>query len=183
MPMALLLVNRRRMGPARGRREALAIAALAGAAVVAVLAFAHGAARAPASFADQGWTGQLATAAPVEAPPAEPLSSAALVVPKSRMALPPPPVLHVKAVCDSADTTCVTRAASAPPDASAAKRRVAALDPVVARDVAAKTKTDAKASGGFLGGLNPLAHLPDIASFGRPIASAGHAVANWITRF
>ncbi len=194
--MALLLANRRRVVAvkhravsANRRREVMALA-VAAVAMVAALAYARdnastGTAAKPAAIADQGWTGQLASVAPAWIAPTEPLSSAALVVPKSKMALPPPPpkpVLHVKAVCDSADTTCVTRASLAPADASGAKRR--APSDGVARDAAAaKAKSTTRADGGFLGNLNPLAHLPDMASLGRPFASAGRAVAGWMKWF
>ena len=124
----------------------------------------------------QDWAGHLAELAPATAAaPSEPMSSAALVVPKAQLALPPLPKASTKSMrpCPP-DASCVP-IAKAPTSSPAAppRRLVAAADKANAADKPGKT---------LVGMLNPLNHLPDMTAVGRPFASAGGAVAGWFKR-
>ncbi len=168
--------------PFPGRhREVLALAA---AAALAGLALAH---HEPQHVevgvpAVGGWFGELAAVA--GAPEAPPLSSSSLVVPRAALALPP--IVRAspqfKAVCDSADDTCALR----PIPLVAPTRRPVASDPL--RQTAAKRAADVRkatsvgraADTPF--SFNPLDHLPDAATFGRPFEAAGSILSGWVKR-
>lgn len=117
------------------------------------------------------WAGQLAGLPPAAKPnPSEPLSSAALTVPKAAMALPAPPRAAPPAaatavkprLCDG--TACPPAKLAAAP--AAAVRRPA---PAPVREASLMER------------LNPLNHLPDMVK--RPFASAGDTIAGWAKRF
>lgn len=162
----------------RTSRETLALVAAAAAMTFALSFAIHArhertaALAAPAPVAQeaqapqQDWAGHLAELPPAAATPAEHLSSAALVVPKSALTLPQPPA-RPKVARQCADAACLAGKASA----GAPKRQFAAAEP----------KAD-ESSNGFLHQLNPLNHLPDMSAVGRPFSTAGGAVAGWFKR-
>ena len=185
--MAMLSASAPRILNIAARRDTLAIAA---AAVVALAALAYGHHGESGSMkpAAQGWTGNL-TPATAGAVPVEPMRSSSLVVPKETLTLPPlpaKPIVRAKNSCDSADRLCVVRpiaVIAVPP-----KRQIAAMEPRGALvppglipmpgPSGPVTKPAAAESKGF--SLNPLNHIPDMATVGRPFTAAGQAVSGWI---
>ncbi len=113
---------------------------------------------------DQVWTGRLAEVAPAASvPPREPMSSASLVVPKSALALPATP-----------RKTPVKVAVPVPPTRTqmAGNTQAASVEP-----------DRSSHEDGLLHSINPMNHLPDMSSVGRPLAYAGETVAGWFRHF
>lgn len=125
----------------------------------------------------QDWTGHLADVAPrTETVPAEPLSSAALVVPKSQLALPTTPASPLVRSRNCVDTSCATKANGRVP---LARRQIAAAVSA-ATEKSDRAPTEKKSA---LAALNPLNHLPDMSAIGRPFTYAGGTISGWIKRF
>jgi len=189
--MALLSTNAHGRSLLRPRRETIALAA---AGIVAALAYSHrGLQHHPSERRAGGevWTGRLAAVSPAPSEPSlSAMSSASLVVPKAQLALPPDPPkpkFYVKTVCDSADTTCITRV-TAPPGAPARKL---ALDedkstgawslspprpPGLIPEVAKQTNILDTGTAAVPGTPD---HPSLLASAVRPFAAIGHAVQGW----
>ena len=168
----------------RANRETLALVFGACTATFAIAYGLHGKpaeTQVPAAVASanpqQDWTGHLADVPPnatTTAPASEPLSSDSLTVPKAQLALPGMPAKPKARPCDGGPTPC-----------PAAK--VAAPVPPVRKQVAATTPSPAQARAekehGLMATLNPLNHLPDMATVKRPFAYAGDTVSGWFKRF
>ena len=125
----------------------------------------------PTAPEQQDWAGHLAELkSEVPTAPSEPLSSAALVVPKSQLALPPAPrAARSTRACADGPCSTIARTPTAP------TRR-----PMVAADAKGDQPTKPKKS--LLGMLNPLNHLPDVSVVSRPFTYAGGTVAGWFKR-
>ena len=134
----------------------------------------------------QGWVGELAVTAASGSSEAKPLSSSSLVIPSTELALPAvaKAPLQVKNACDSADDRCAVR----PLAVVAPSRRQASATDGQARPVAVKRAPEVQtvslasppAEKKF--SLNPLDHLPDAATLGRPFEAAGSMVSGWVRR-
>jgi hypothetical protein len=186
--MALIWTHAQRLNLPRPRRETMMLAA----AGIMAGAFAYGhhvVQESRPSTADQIWAGRLAAAIPSAGGASEAMSSASLVVPKAQLALPPAPPkpkLHMKAICDSADTDCIPRA----PAPVAAPRKIATVeDRVVVAAIEAPPRPpglipeppkEGKPSKiGAASDRAPPGHRSIFASAGRSFAAIGQAVMNW----
>ena len=181
--MAMLLASAPRIFNVAVRRESIGLVAAAAVAISAFgLAGRHEAR--PTSPDKQDWVGHLPAVSTAGVAPIEPMSSSSLVIPKSALALPPSepkPIVRARSSCDSADRLCVVRVAPGP-----AKRSGTVAD---SRDVvlpSAKIPLPSKTAGlaqtpaskGF--SLNPLNHVPDMATVTKPFSAAAQAVGGWI---
>lgn len=120
------------------------------------------------------WAGELASPQPSgAASPAtpEPLSSAALVVPKAAMVLPAVPAITV-APFPARLRPCERAPCGAPV-------KVAAAVPAPAQRAATPSRPTREAS--LADTLNPLNHIPDLVK--RPFVTAGDTIAGWVRRF
>ena len=119
------------------------------------------------------WAGHLAELTPAAAPtPAEPMTSASLTVPKAQLALPLPmvPKSPAKPRPCVEPQPCALKALAASPQAAARRQAIAA------------EKAQAREHRSLIGMLNPLNHLPDMATVSRPFTYAGGAVSGWFKR-
>ena len=163
----------------KASRDTLVLLAAVGAMTLAIAYSVHNHPAAGGPSTEQvavgEWAGQLAdlSPSPVAAPaPSEPLSSDALTLPKTAMALPaiPKAVTSTKPrICDGVSCPTIAKtiagnAAVAPP-----RRIAAAAPPARLREASLVEK------------LNPLNHLP--AAVTRPFASASDTIVGWVKRF
>ena len=120
------------------------------------------------------WAGHLAELTPAAAPtPSEPMTSASLTVPKAQLALPMVPKTLPK------PRPCIE------PQPCALKTLAAASSPALTHHqvaTPAEKAPAARANHSLVGMLNPLNHLPDMSTVGRPFTYAGGAVAGWFKR-
>lgn len=165
----------------KARRETIGLVAAASAMTFALAYAVHSKqAQVPsaptARLQQQDWMGHLAEVAPrTETAPPEPMSSAALVVPKSQLALPSTPTRPPAKPRPCEDRPC---AAKANAQATAARRQIAAAESAST----GKSERDRESGKSLLGTLNPLNHLPDMSMIGRPFAYAGNTVSGWFRR-
>ncbi len=118
-----------------------------------------------------GWAGQLAELSPAAKPNlGEPLSSAALTVPKAAMTLPVPPRI-ASSTTAAAVKPRLCDGPACPPAKPAAAPGAAVRRPA----------TPALREASLMERLNPLNHLPDMVK--RPFASAGDTIVGWAKRF
>ena len=164
----------------RASRETIGLVAAASAMTFALAYAVHSkqqpqgfGAPAPVAQQQQDWTGHLADLTPTstEAAPAEPMSSAALVVPKSQLALPSMSVRPLARPRVCGDGPCPAK-----PGAAAARRMADA-------DAPGKGSHAGESKNTLLSRLNPLNHLPDVSVIARPFAYAGNTLSGWIKRF
>ena len=127
----------------------------------------------PVAVADQTWAGDLADVSSPSPPNSiEPLTSASLVVPKSVLALPSVIVRPLVKLRGCEGSVCAAKVVPTP------ARRPAA-------DVAALSRRAGpqREKPTLIARLNPLRHLPDMRTIGRPFAYAGNAVSGWFSSF
>ena len=120
------------------------------------------------------WAGHLTEVTPAAAPtPAEPMTSASLTVPKAQLALPTVPKALPKLRPCVEPQPCALKALAASSSPALAHHQVA---------TAADRAQAAREHHNLIGMLNPLNHLPDMTTVGRPFTYAGGAVAGWFKR-
>ena len=159
----------------KARRDTVVLVVAATAATFALASAIHSRpdARDNVALPQQQWAGELAGLASVEVDPvhAEPITSASLVVPTSDFALPPMPVRALVKLRGCDGGLCAPRTNAPTPvrrPIAAAFRRVPA--PHHVRPT-------------LISRLNPLNHLPDMSTLGRPFAVASDTVSGWFKRF
>ncbi len=129
---------------------------------------------APEASPQEDWAGHLADVTPAAAPaPAEPMTSASLTVPKAQLALPMVPKTLPKQRPCVEPQSCALKALAAASSSQAAGHRQA---------MAAERAQAAREHHSLIGMLNPLNHLPDMATVSRPFTYAGGAVTGWFKR-
>ena len=122
------------------------------------------------------WTGHLAEVAPATATvPAEPMTSASLVVSPSQLPPVTSPARPIgKRPCETS-SSCTTKAtASTLPPVPPSRPSPDASRPAIAATVRAT-----QAEPGWPAKINPFNHLPDTATLKQPFTYVGDKVAGW----